>query len=60
VLIPKFHYKTTFHDKEEFIFMIMLVPNELALKLYELHVLTVQFTRNPRVKVVREQIEFLR
>jgi hypothetical protein len=40
--------------------MIMLVPNELALKLYELHVLTVQFTRNPRVKVVREQIEFLR
>jgi hypothetical protein len=40
--VAEFDSKTAFPHQKEFIFMVMMVPRKLALKLDEFHLLTIQ------------------
>ena len=43
VVVEEFHAEAAFDDQEHFIFMVVVVEDELAFDLVELHVLAVEF-----------------
>ena len=49
------HAKTSMHDQEEFVLVVVVVPDELALKLDQLDLLSIQFADNLRAPVIRER-----
>ncbi len=57
--ISELHAEPTIHDQEEFIFVIMLVPNELALELHQLDLLAVQFAHDLRAPIVTEERQLI-
>lgn len=52
--IAKLHAKAAAKHEKELIFLGMRMPNELALKLHDFDVLTVQLAHNARVPVIGE------
>jgi hypothetical protein len=46
LVIAKFHPKPTFDHQEHFVFLLMMVPDEGALKLDHLHHLPVEFAND--------------
>jgi hypothetical protein len=54
----KFHAQRALDDEEQFVFDIMVVPNELALDLHNLHCAIVDFANQALVPVIRERAEF--
>ena len=59
VAIPEFHPESPLDDKEEFIFVVVLVPDKLALEFYQLDVLPVQLPDDPGALVIVEEGELL-
>jgi hypothetical protein len=57
VTIPKLHTETPFHHKEQFVFDIMMVPDEWTIELHELDLLAVQFPGDSRLEMVGEKGE---
>jgi len=49
--IPKEHVERAGNHEEHFVFALMRVPNEVALKLDQLYVLTVEFPDDLRIPV---------
>src|SRR5438093_4414907 len=58
--ISKLHREPALVDQEEFVLVLVLVPDERAVELDELHVLSVQLTHDLRVPMGSEQRELLR
>ena len=58
--ISKLHREPALVDQEEFVLVLVLVPDERAVELDELHVLPVQLTHDLRVPMGSEQGELLR
>src|SRR5262245_2910265 len=57
--IAEVHPKASLDHEEEFVFVLMVVPDELPLELHEPDLLTVQLTNDPRIPVVVKQGELL-
>src|SRR6266404_9384156 len=57
--ISKLHREPALVDQEEFVLVLVPVPDERALELDELHVLSVQLTDDLRVPMGSEQGELL-
>ena len=50
--VEKFHAQGALEDEEEFVLGVVVVPDELAFHLHQLHVGIVQFTDNFRGEVI--------
>ena len=55
--VAEFHAEAAADDEEEFVFIRVIVPHELALEFDELHVLPVQFADDARIPVVGDERE---
>lgn len=42
--VPILHFETSFYDKKEFVFVVVLMPNKLAFEFNELYMLSIQFS----------------
>src|ERR1700733_6588096 len=56
--IAKFDEQVTFDDEEEFVFGVVLMPDELAFELGELDVGVVDFADDLRAPIIVEEREF--
>jgi hypothetical protein len=59
VSIPKLHPKPAFDDEKQFVFIIMVMPDERTLELDQLHLLAIQLANDLRLPPVAEQTELL-
>jgi len=59
VFVPVLHAKAAFYDQEHFVFVLMMVPDELAFQLVQLDELAVQFSDDVRLPVFMNLPEFL-
>ena len=59
VAIAKLHAKTAFDNKEQLVFMFMMVPHEFAVKLDELDKLTIKLADDSRAPMLVQQRELL-
>lgn len=59
VAITKLHFKTAGDHKEKLILGFVSMPDELAVELDQLDLLTVQFTHDPGIPMIRKCGEFL-
>src|ERR1039458_8399897 len=59
VAIEVFHAEAAFHHQKHLVFMLVMMEDELALKLTELHHLAVQFGGDVRLPVFRDLGEFV-
>ena len=57
--VAQVHLKATTYHQEELIFVIMMVPVELAFKLCEFNLLPVQITNNARIPEIWYLTEFI-
>jgi hypothetical protein len=57
--VTKIHAEASLNDQEKLVLMFMVMPDELALKLDQFDLLTIQFANDPGVPVVVELGEFL-
>ena len=46
--VEEIHAQAPFHDQEQFIFIVVMVKNELAVQLHELDMLSIEFSRDAR------------
>jgi hypothetical protein len=60
VTIPKLHAKPAFDDQEEFVLMVVVMPDEQPLELDQLDLLAVLFANDLRLPLVAEQRQLLR
>src|SRR5437016_5778785 len=51
-LLAKIHPETSSQDQEEFVLLRVVMPDELALELHDLHVLPIQIADDTRVPMV--------
>lgn len=56
--VAKFEGQFSIQDQEHFVFFLMAVPDEFTLQLGQLYLLSIEFTSDPRMPMVREQGEF--
>lgn len=56
-LLPILEVELTFDDEEKLVLVLVLVPDELALKLHEFDVLTVQGTNDSRMPMITDQVQ---
>jgi hypothetical protein len=56
-MIAEFHPEPALNHQEEFIFGVVVMPDEWTLKLHQLDLLAVQLTNNFRLPVCGEQAE---
>ena len=56
--VAKFEGQFSIQDQEHLVFFLMAVPDEFTLQLGQLHLLSIEFTGDPRMPMVREQSEF--
>jgi hypothetical protein len=54
VAIPELHAKAALHHEEEFVLVVVFVPDELTQELDQLHLLAVQFPDDLRTPVFAE------
>ena len=59
VPIPKLHAKPALDDEEEFVLVVVVVPDERPLELDQLHLLAVQLADNLRLPLVAELRQLL-
>jgi hypothetical protein len=59
ILVAIFHTKSSLHDQEQFIFMVMVMPYEFAVELHELDHMSIEFSRDVRFVVFGNFREFL-
>lgn len=57
VPVAKLHAKSAFDHEKHLVFIVMMVPEELSLKLDQLDELAVELTNNPRAPVVIQEGE---
>ncbi len=57
-LVTKFHFQDSTDNKEQFIFIIMMMPYELTLEFNQFYMLAIQFSNDTGVPVVGEEGEF--
>ncbi len=57
--VTEVHAEPSLHDQEEFVLVVVLVPDELALELDQLDVLAVEFADDLRAPVVLEEGQLL-
>ena len=60
VAVTELHAEAPVDHQEKFVFVVMLMPDKLALEFYQLDVLPVQLTNDLRAPVVVEEGELLR
>jgi hypothetical protein len=59
VPIPKLHAEAPFHDKEQFVLLVVVVPDEQPLLLDQFHLLAVQFADDLWLPLVAELRQLL-
>jgi hypothetical protein len=59
-VIAEAHAQRAFRDEEQFIFVVVMMPDEFALKLYGFHLTIIDFADYPRVAVILKLAKFLR
>ena len=57
--VTEIHPESPLHDQEQLVFIFMVMPDELALKLDQFDLLTIQFANDLGIPVVAELGEFL-
>src|SRR5713101_626122 len=57
--VAELHAQLPLNHKKELIFMVVMVPHELALEFYSLHVAVIQLGDDPGPPVIMEASEFL-
>jgi hypothetical protein len=53
--VAEFHFQPAFYHHEHLVFMLVVVPNELAFELYGLYVLAVEFAYDTRVPIIGKE-----
>src|SRR5262245_3789913 len=59
VPIPELHAEAALDHEEEFVLVVVVVPDERPLELHQLHLLAVQFTHDLRLPLLAEQRQLL-
>src|SRR6266852_4396925 len=58
--VPQLHREPALVNQEEFVLVLVPVPDKRALELYELHLMPVEFTNDLRLPMRSEEGELLR
>jgi hypothetical protein len=59
ISIMQLHQQLAHHHQKQFVFIVMMVPNELAIPLHHFYVRVIHFAHNPGIAVVGEERKFL-
>src|SRR5579863_799920 len=57
--VAKFHAQSALDDEEEFVFVVMMMPDKFALEFDSFDVAVVDLADDARIAVVEEEAEFL-
>src|SRR5579885_2996350 len=60
VAVVQLHQQASLHHKEQFVFAIMVVPDEFAFDLFQLDMRVIQVAGNSGMPIVVEEAELLR
>src|SRR6202041_796467 len=58
VMVAELHAEAALDDEKHFVFAVMMMEDELAVELYELYLLTIEFGGDARLVVVGDFREF--
>src|SRR5271157_3376582 len=59
IAVPELHPESPLDHQEQLVFVVMLMPNKLALEFHQLDVLPVQLANDPGAPVIVEEGELL-